>query len=96
MEFIDKLHSLANEQLSLNITELFSKNSQRYDELSFSTAHLAIDYSKQNFVQATKDSLLGWANESRLDAAIKAMFSGDEINHTEKRKVLHSILRAPQ
>ncbi|MGB0898472.1 MAG: glucose-6-phosphate isomerase [Psychrobium sp.] len=95
MEFIDKLHCLANEQQSLNITEQFLNNSQRYEQLNFSAAHLAIDYSKQNLLQATKESLLGWANESGLDCAIKAMFSGKEINHTEKRKVLHSVLRAP-
>ena len=96
MEFINKLHRLANEQQLLNIAEQFSENSQRYDEMNFSAAHLAIDYSKQNLVQETKGSLLDWANSSGLGAAIKAMFSGEEINHTEKRKVLHSVLRAPQ
>lgn len=94
MEFLKKLQRLASEHKSFKITEQFSTNNHRYEDFSFSAAHLSIDYSKQNLVQESRDTLLNWAGEREVKRAINAMFTGEEINHTEKRKVLHSVLRA--
>jgi len=57
---------------------------------------LYFDYSKNRITDETLKLLLQLAEESGLRARIDAMFSGDKINITEKRAVLHTALRAPK
>src|SRR5262249_38696444 len=53
------------------------------------------DYSKNRITDETLKLLLQLAEEAGLKARIEAMFSGQKINITEKRAVLHVALRAP-
>ncbi|WP_068547281.1 glucose-6-phosphate isomerase [Thalassotalea crassostreae] len=76
------------------ITDLFNENSKRFEQFSINASSWFLDYSKQNINEEALNSLIAWANESDLSTAINAMFSGEKINHTENRAVLHTILRA--
>ncbi|PHR85335.1 MAG: glucose-6-phosphate isomerase [Colwellia sp.] len=67
----------------------------RVDDFSLSAANLYLDYSKQNITKTELDHLITWAEECKLSHHINAMFTGDKINNTEQRAVLHTVLRAP-
>jgi len=68
----------------------------RVKDFSVNAADLYLDYSKQNITKTELDNLLSWAKDNDLAQKISAMFSGDKINNTEQRAVLHTILRAPE
>ena len=67
----------------------------RVNDFAVSAADLFLDYSKQNIIQAELNNLISWANDNSLSVKINAMFSGEKINNTENRAVLHTVLRAP-
>ncbi len=67
----------------------------RVTDFSLSAAGLYLDYSKQNITKTELSHLVTWADECKLSDHMKAMFSGEKINNTEQRAVLHSVLRAP-
>ena len=77
-----------------SILSLFDE-SNRVDDFSLSAAELYLDYSKQNITKAELDYLVTWAKQCELAQHINAMFTGDKINNTEQRAVLHTVLRAP-
>ena len=54
---------------------------------------ILVDYSKNRVTKATMDLLIQWAKESNLPSAINSMFTGEPINVTEARSVLHIALR---
>jgi glucose-6-phosphate isomerase len=64
--------------------------------MTVEAAGLFLDYSKNRIVDQTITLLLRLANESCLRERIDAMFSGEKINITESRAVLHVALRAPR
>ncbi|MFA7074388.1 MAG: glucose-6-phosphate isomerase [Endomicrobiaceae bacterium] len=66
----------------------FSKYSIRLDDLG-----ILFDYSKNIIDDETLELLLSLVNISRLESWRDAIFSGEKINWTEKRAVLHSALR---
>ena len=68
----------------------------RVDNFSTAAAGLYLDYSKQNITNAELTDLISWANSHELGHKISAMFSGEKINNTEQRAVLHTVLRAPE
>jgi len=82
----ESLSLLADQKLITGI----ARNNQWFIE----AASLLLDYSKQNVSAPILESLVQWAKESQLESSIKAMRRGDEINYTEGRAVLHSILRS--
>lgn len=78
----------------MDLKALFAQDSARFD--NFSTrfgADILVDYSKNLINQETLKHLFALANETELKAAIEAMFSGEAINKTEDRAVLHTALR---
>ena len=77
-----------------SILSLFD-SPNRVDDFSLSAAELYLDYSKQNITKAELKHLVTWAEECKLSDQIMAMFTGDKINNTEQRAVLHTVLRAP-
>ncbi|WP_019027509.1 glucose-6-phosphate isomerase [Colwellia piezophila] len=96
---IQKLTSLAHCAKSRSITSLFYENHNQKDrasKFSLSTAHLYLDYSKQNINEAEFEQLIATAQEANLAEEIKKQFNGDRINNTENRSVLHTVLRAPK
>ena len=80
----------------IHLRKLFADDSKRGERLTLEAAGLFLDYSKNRITDQTIKLLLQLADESRLRQRIDAMFSGEKINITEKRAVLHVALRAPK
>lgn len=76
-----------------DLRTLFQYNPNRFNEFSLQKGNYLFDYSKNLIDSRTKDLLLQLAEESQLKDAISRMFSGDKINETEGRAVLHTALR---
>ncbi len=76
--------------------DLFAANPQRFTEFSERFEGLLLDYSKNRLTDETRKLLVQLANETNLSEWIGKMFSGEKINHTEKRAVLHTALRTPK
>jgi len=85
-----------NTASKLNLRELFADDPRRGQRMAIEAVGLYLDYSKNRVTDETLKLLLQLAEESRLRARIDAMFSGEKINITEKRAVLHVALRAPK
>jgi glucose-6-phosphate isomerase len=81
---------------ALHLRELFATDPQRGERLTLEAAGIYLDYSKQRITDETLRLLLALAAESGLRERIDAMFSGQRINSTENRAVLHVALRAPR
>ncbi len=81
------------EENDFELSTLFQYNPNRFQEFSTERPDFLFDYSKNLVDNRTMDLLLELANETKLDEAIKAMFSGEIINETENRAVLHTALR---
>jgi glucose-6-phosphate isomerase len=81
---------------STTLRSLFADDPQRADRFTIEAAGLFLDYSKNRITDETRKLLLQLAQESGLRERIDAMFSGEKINITEKRAVLHVALRAPK
>jgi glucose-6-phosphate isomerase len=80
----------------LHLRQLFADDPKRGQRLAVEAVGLYLDYSKNRVTDETLKLLLQLAAESGLRARIDAMFSGEKINITEKRAVLHVALRAPK
>src|SRR5258708_4610303 len=80
----------------LHCRELFAEDPKRGERLVLEAAGLYLDYSKNRVTDETLKLLLQLAEEGGLRARIDAMFSGEKINITENRAVLHVALRAPK
>jgi glucose-6-phosphate isomerase len=81
---------------NLHLRKLFAADSKRGERMTVEAAGLFLDYSKNRITDETLKLLLMLAEESGLRSKIKAMFSGEKINTTENRAVLHVALRAPK
>src|SRR5580658_10279741 len=79
-----------------HLRDLFANDPDRGTRLIAEAEGIYLDYSKHRITDETLKLLLQLAEESGLKARIDAMFSGDKINITEKRAVLHVALRAPK
>jgi glucose-6-phosphate isomerase len=80
----------------LHLRKLFADDSKRGERMTAAAAGLFLDYSKNRIIDQTIKLLIQLANESDLSGRIEAMFSGEKINVTENRAVLHVALRAPK
>jgi glucose-6-phosphate isomerase len=79
---------------NVHLRELFADDPRRGERFAFEALGLYFDYSKNRITDETIGLLLELANQSGLRERIDAMFSGEKINITEKRAVLHVALRA--
>src|SRR5580704_11023074 len=80
----------------VHLRQLFADDSERGTRLAAEAAGVYLDYSKNRITDETLRLLLALAHESGLKDRIEAMFSGDKINVSENRAVLHVALRAPR
>jgi glucose-6-phosphate isomerase len=80
----------------LHLRRLFATDPKRGERMTATAAGLFLDYSKNRATSETLKLLFKLAEESDLRARIDAMFSGEKINITENRAVLHVALRAPK
>jgi len=77
----------------VQMKDLFSKDPQRFNKFSIRQKNILVDYSKNRMNEQTMKLLCNLADEVNLKDAINKMFSGDAINETENRPVLHTALR---
>ncbi len=82
-----------NEVKNVHIKSLFKDDSKRKEKFTINFNDFEFDYSKNRITEKTLQHLLDLANEVDLKSAINAQFSGEAINQTEKRAVLHTALR---
>ncbi|TNF42842.1 MAG: glucose-6-phosphate isomerase [Bacteroidetes bacterium] len=76
-----------------HIKELFADDTNRFEKYSLRFEDILVDFSKNLFDDEIRESLVELANESGLKEAIESMFTGQKINATEDRAVLHVALR---
>ena len=81
---------------NLHLRTFFADDPKRGQRLTAQAAGLYLDYSKNRITDQTLKLLVQLAEESDLSGRIAAMFSGQKINVTENRAVLHVALRAPK
>ena len=91
---IEYLTKLSTKARTRELFSLFSDDA-RSDNYSVSAAGLFLDYAKQNIVDSEFAPLFTLAEQVDLAGKIAAQFAGDELNCTEQRAVLHTVLRAP-
>ena len=81
------------EMNQVHLTDLFRQDPRRFSRFSVTFEDILVDYSKNIITRETRRLLLGLARECRLKEAIRKMFTGEAINETEGRAVLHVALR---
>lgn len=82
-----------DEMNQAQIEQLFTGDPGRFDQFSLQFNDILFDYSKNIIKEKTINLLLALADDCEVKNAINAMFSGDKINETEGRSVLHTALR---
>ena len=88
------LEAHQSQQANTTIADLFKQEQNRFNDYSLSFENqILVDFSKNKINQETLKLLRQLAKESALDEAINAMFTGEKINRTENRAVLHTALR---
>ena len=77
----------------VHMRDLFAADPHRFEKFSLRFDDILFDYAKNRITQETMSLLFDLARQAGLQEAIEAMFSGEKINVTEKRAVLHVALR---
>jgi len=91
-----KVAAHAAAQGGTHLRDLFAADARRGERFVLDACGLHVDYSKQRITDETLSLLLTLAEACGLRQRIDAMFSGEKINSTEHRAVLHVALRAPR
>jgi glucose-6-phosphate isomerase len=81
------------EMKGVHMRQLFAAEPGRFEHHSLRLDDILFDYSKNIFNEKTLELLRRLAVESKVKEAIEAMFTGEKINETENRSVLHTALR---
>ncbi|MCP4255358.1 MAG: glucose-6-phosphate isomerase, partial [Candidatus Scalindua sp.] len=81
------------EMKSVHMKDLFAGNSERFNKYSIRFNDIFVDYSKNIITEETLRLLLKLADDVGLRDALDKMFTGERINETEDRAVLHTALR---
>ena len=76
-----------------HLRELFAEDPKRFNKFSIRLGDILLDYSKNRINSRTRVYLTQLAEECQLGDAIEQMFTGQKINATEDRAVLHTALR---
>jgi glucose-6-phosphate isomerase len=76
-----------------SLVESFKNDSKRHEKFSLTLGEILFDFSKNRIDEATLPLLINLAKQAQLETKINAMFSGEKINVTEHRAVLHTALR---
>ncbi len=88
-----KLISHFDDIKETHLKGFFESDTNRFNDFSVQFEDILLDYSKNRVTKDTMDLLFSLTSECELNEAIKSMFTGDEINTTEGRAVLHTALR---
>lgn len=92
----EKLQNHYLEIKNISMQEMFAKDTNRAEKFHINWNNFLVDYSKNIISEETQKLLLELATEANLKKAIEKYFSGDIINQTENRAVLHTALRADE
>ncbi|MBB1645498.1 glucose-6-phosphate isomerase [Sphingobacterium sp. UME9] len=92
-QHFDSLSGLSSNSEKKDLRALFAADPARFEKFSIAFEDILLDYSKNRITEETKALLVQLAKECGLADAIAAMFSGERINVTENRPVLHTALR---
>lgn len=87
------LQSHAKEMKNQHMKDLFASNSNRFKDFSLKVPAFLFDYSKNLITEQTMQGLFALAKDCELEQWREKMFSGERINTTEDRSVLHVVLR---
>lgn len=87
------LSALAKKTKEHHLVDLFADDASRFERFSTQIEGVLFDYSKNLITSEVKDALLALAEEVKLTSWRDKMFSGEKINITENRAVLHTALR---
>lgn len=87
------LEAHAESMKNVHLRDLFARDPRRFEAFALCFEDLLFDFSKNILQKETLGLLLELARECQLQEAIEAMFSGEKINETEGRSVLHIALR---
>lgn len=90
------LQSHYNAIKQVAIKDLFLKEENRADNFKINWEDFYVDFSKNRITEETISLLLELTNQVKLKEAISAYYSGDTINKTENRAVLHTALRGKE
>lgn len=82
-------HMIKNQK----IKDFFDQDPDRFHQFSLQFEEILVDFSKNIITKETRRLFLDLIEEIRLRDSIEKMFSGDRINETENRAVLHTALR---
>lgn len=88
-----KLEHHCKKMKKIHMRDLFDKDENRASKFSIQLESMLFDYSKNRITEKTMSYLIDLAKSRGLEDKIKAMFSGERINITENRAVLHTALR---
>ena len=88
-----RLEKHAKKMRNVEMREMFDKDPDRAKKYSINFDNMTVDFSKNRINDKTLAYLLGLAKEAKLKQKIEQMFSGEKINITENRAVLHIALR---
>ncbi len=91
----EKLQEHYNKINNVHMKDLFAQDGERANKFTIKWDDFYVDFSKNRITEETFKYLLELADEVRLKEAIQSQFSGEKINKTEGRSVLHTALRAP-
>ena len=80
----------------VHLRQLFAADPARFASMTVDAAGLLLDYSKNRIDATALALLMDLARERGVEAQREAMFTGEKINLTEHRAVLHTALRAPR
>lgn len=89
----NQLESHFNKIKEVRMQDLFKEDARRADFFTLEWQDFYLDYSKNRISKETVDLLLKLAEEVKLKEAIASQFTGERINQTEDRAVLHGALR---
>lgn len=78
---------------STHMRDLFAFDKNRFDKFSFQFADILFDFSKHQINDETLPMLMQLAREANIQGWRERMFTGEKINITENRAVLHTALR---
>ncbi|MCK9563125.1 MAG: glucose-6-phosphate isomerase [Bacteroidales bacterium] len=88
-----KLEQMFEQFHGTHMKDLFAHDSQRFQAFSIQFENMLVDFSKNLINADILNELIALSKECKLQDAISAVFSGEKINKTEDRSVLHIALR---
>jgi glucose-6-phosphate isomerase len=87
------LTSHFNKIKNIEMKQMFA-DGKKAEDFTISWENFTVDFSKNRITKKTLDLLFNLASECNLQQSIEDQFSGEKINQTEGRAVLHTAVRA--